>query len=65
MVQVIGPSTQVEDLINDPNFDSSEYYGYVYCTLDITTGKRYIGKKAFFHKQNKKLLSMNLNFCLK
>lgn len=55
MVQVVGPVTQVEDLINDPNFDPSEYYGYVYCTLDTTTGKQYIGKKAFFHKQNKKL----------
>ena len=55
MVQVMEPVMQVEDLINDPNFDPSEYYGYVYCTLDTTTGKQYIGKKAFFHKQNKKL----------
>jgi len=32
-----------------------KFGGYVYCTLDTTTGKQYIGKKAFFHKQNKKL----------
>ena len=54
-MQVVGPVPKVEDLINDPSFDPSEYYGYVYCTVDMTTGKQYIGKKAFFHKQNKKL----------
>lgn len=55
MYQVIGDVPQVEDLISDPDFDPSEYYGYVYCTVDITTGRQYIGKKVFFHKQNKKL----------
>jgi hypothetical protein len=29
MYQVIGPAQEVEDLINDPNFNINDYYGYV------------------------------------
>jgi hypothetical protein len=55
MLQVIGPSQTVEDLINDPNFDINEYVGYIYVTLHLPTGRQYIGKKNFFHITNKKL----------
>jgi hypothetical protein len=55
MMQVIGPTTKVEDLINDPNFDINEYVGYIYVTSHIPTGRQYIGKKIFFHTTNKKL----------
>ena len=55
MVQVIGPALQVEDLINDPNFDINEYVGYIYVTCHMPTGRQYIGKKNFFHTTNKKL----------
>jgi hypothetical protein len=55
MLQVIGPSQTVEDLINDPNFDINEYVGYIYVTLHLPTGRQYIGKKNFFHTTNKKL----------
>ena len=54
-MQVIGPTTKVEDLINDPNFDINEYVGYIYVTSHIPTGRQYIGKKIFFHTTNKKL----------
>jgi len=55
MVQVVGPALQVEDLINDPNFDINEYVGYIYVTCHMPTGRQYIGKKNFFHTTNKKL----------
>jgi len=55
MMQVIGPTTKVEDLINDPNFNINEYVGYIYVTSHIPTGRQYIGKKNFFHTINKKL----------
>jgi len=55
MIQVIGPTTKVEDLINDSSFDINEYIGYIYITLHIPTGRQYIGKKNFFHTLNKKL----------
>ena len=55
MVQVIGPALQVEDLINDPNFNINEYIGYIYVTMHMPTGRKYIGKKNFFHTTNKKL----------
>jgi len=55
MMQVIGPTTKVEDLINDSSFDINEYIGYIYITLHIPTGRQYIGKKNFFHTLNKKL----------
>jgi len=55
MMQVIGSTTKVEDLINDPNFDINEYVGYIYVTSHIPTGRQYIGKKIFFHTTNKKL----------
>ena len=55
MVQVIGPSQTVEDLINDPNFDINEYVGYIYVTIHLPTRRQYIGKKNFFHIINKKL----------
>jgi hypothetical protein len=54
MVQ-IEKTIEVEDLINDPNFNTSDWAGYVYVTLHIPSGKQYIGKKSFFHSQNKKL----------
>ena len=54
-MQVIGSTTKVEDLINDPNFDINEYVGYIYVTSHIPTGRQYIGKKIFFHTTNKKL----------
>jgi hypothetical protein len=55
MMQVIGPTTKVEDLINDPNFNINEYVGYIYVTSHMPTGRQYIGKKNFFHTTNKKL----------
>jgi hypothetical protein len=55
MMQVIGSTTKVEDLINDPNFDINEYVGYIYVTSHMPTGRQYIGKKNFFHTTNKKL----------
>jgi hypothetical protein len=55
MIQIIGLTTKVEDLINDPSFDINEYIGYIYITLHIPTGRQYIGKKNFFHTLNKKL----------
>lgn len=54
-MQVIGSTTKVEDLINDPNFDINEYVGYIYVTSHMPTGRQYIGKKNFFHTTNKKL----------
>ncbi len=54
-MQVIGSTTKVEDLINDPNFNINEYVGYIYVTSHIPTGRQYIGKKIFFHTTNKKL----------
>jgi hypothetical protein len=55
MMQVIGSTTKVEDLINDPNFNINEYVGYIYVTSHMPTGRQYIGKKNFFHTTNKKL----------
>ena len=55
MFQVLGPATEVEDMINDSTFDINEYYGYVYMTVHLKTGRTYIGKKAFQHTQTKKL----------
>ena len=54
-MQVIGSTTKVEDLINDPNFNINEYVGYIYITSHMPTGRQYIGKKNFFHTTNKKL----------
>ena len=45
----------VEDLINDPNFDSNKYEGYIYLTTCLITGRKYLGKKSFRHNLNKKL----------
>ena len=55
MFQVLGPATEVEDMIKDSTFDINEYYGYVYMTVHNKTGRTYIGKKAFQHTTNKKL----------
>lgn len=55
MLQVLGPTPKVEDLINDSSFDFTEYYGYIYMTVHDKTGRKYIGKKAFQHTTNKKL----------
>ena len=54
MVQ-IEKCTYVEDLINNPDFNTDEYYGYVYLTTNLETNRQYIGKKIFKHTQNKKL----------
>jgi hypothetical protein len=55
MFQVLGPATEVEDMINDSTFDITEYYGYIYVTVHAKTGRSYIGKKAFQHTTTKKL----------
>ena len=55
MVQVVGPAETVEDLINNPDFNINEYIGYIYVTMHMPTGRKYIGKKNFFHTTNKKL----------
>lgn len=54
MVQTSKP-TYVEDLINDPNFNIEDYYGYVYMTINLDNGRQYIGKKIFQNTTNKKL----------
>lgn len=55
MMQVIDSAETVEDLINNPDFDINEYIGYIYVTVHMPTGRKYIGKKNFFHTLNKKL----------
>lgn len=45
----------VEDLISDESFDPNQYEGYIYMTTNLETGRSYIGKKNFFHKNNVKL----------
>jgi hypothetical protein len=55
MLQILGPVPEVEDMINDPSFDFTGYYGYIYMTVHTKTGRTYIGKKAFQHTTNKKL----------
>ena len=45
----------VDDLINDPTFNTDDYYGYVYITTNLENGRKYIGKKIFKHTTNKKL----------
>lgn len=54
MLQVSNALT-VEDLINDESFDINEYEGYIYMTTILDTGRKYIGKKNFFHNTNVKL----------
>jgi hypothetical protein len=54
MIQLPNP-LYVEDLINTPEFDINEYYGYVYLTMHIKSNRSYIGKKAFQHTTTKKL----------
>jgi hypothetical protein len=51
MLQVI----TVDELINNENFDINEYEGYIYITTILDTGRKYIGKKNFFHNTNVKL----------
>jgi hypothetical protein len=45
----------VDELINDESFDINEYEGYIYMTTILDTGRKYIGKKNFFHNTNVKL----------
>jgi hypothetical protein len=45
----------VDDLINNESFDINEYEGYIYITTILDTGRKYIGKKNFFHNTNVKL----------
>jgi len=33
----------VEDLINDPNFNIKDYYGYVYMTTNLDNDKKITG----------------------
>jgi hypothetical protein len=47
--------TTVDDLINDENFNINDYEGYIYITTILDTGRKYLGKKNFFHKNNVKL----------
>jgi hypothetical protein len=54
MVQ-ISPAIEIEDLIKDSEFDINDWYGYIYLTVDTKTGRKYVGKKNFFHSQYKKL----------
>ena len=54
MMQVT-KSLFVEDLINDPTFSIKDYYGYVYMTINLENGRKYIGKKIFKNTTNKKL----------
>lgn len=51
----IAKSLFVDDLINDPTFNTDDYYGYVYMTTNLENGRKYIGKKIFKHTTNKKL----------
>ena len=43
----IAKSLFVDDLINDPTFNTDDYYGYVYMTTNLENGRKYIGKKIF------------------
>ena len=54
MLQTSKP-TYVEDLIDDPNFNIEDYYGYVYMTINLDTNQNYIGKKIFKNTTSKKL----------
>lgn len=45
----------VEDLINDPTFDPSQYVGFVYMTSFTDLDKHYIGKKSFVHNIKRKI----------
>ena len=54
MLQVM-ESVTVETLINDENFNINDYEGYIYMTSFLDVNRQYIGKKNFFHTQNKKL----------
>jgi hypothetical protein len=47
--------TTVDELINNKSFDINEYEGYIYITTILDTGRKYIGKKNFFHNTNVKL----------
>jgi hypothetical protein len=49
------PALAVEDLIDNPNFVIDDFAGYVYVTTHMPTGRKYIGKKQFFHTTTKKL----------
>lgn len=49
------PAMKVEDLIDNPNFVIDDFVGYVYVTTHLPTGRKYIGKKQFFHTTTKKL----------
>jgi len=51
----ITKSLFVDDLINNPTFNTDDYYGYVYMTTNLENGRKYIGKKIFKHTTNKKL----------
>ncbi len=54
-MNLVEPVMTVEDLINDENFDSTQYEGYIYMTTFLNLNRSYIGKKNFFHTTNVKL----------
>jgi hypothetical protein len=51
----IYPTTSVEDLIFNEDFNINDYEGYIYITSFLDLNKHYIGKKNFFHNTNVKL----------
>jgi hypothetical protein len=44
----------------EDSFDIDDCFGFVYKITNTTTGKIYIGKKAFFHNKKKKLTKKEL-----
>ena len=44
----------------DGSFDIDSCFGFIYKITNTTTGKFYIGKKAFFHNKKKKLTKKEL-----
>ena len=44
----------------DNSFDIDDCFGFIYKITNTTTGKFYIGKKAFFHNKKKKLTKKEL-----
>ncbi len=42
---------QGRNFIPPKEFSSDDYYGFVYCITNRTTGQKYIGKKFFWNKK--------------
>lgn len=45
----------LENLINDPTFNTDEWFGFIYLIENTINGKKYIGKKNFRNVLNKRL----------